>query len=94
MSPVTPNMFARYLDELLADESQDPVLIDSNECTALLSLLQYLVEDWGELPEDLIPAVIHLNNRFGARMVDAYPELREPLAPPRRSPEPPVNKKG
>lgn len=80
---ISPRMFAEHLDFLLSEEAHDWVLIDDMECTAVLSLLQYLVEDWGHLPEELIPPIVHLNNRIGQRPMEVHPEYRKHLEPDR-----------
>jgi hypothetical protein len=80
----SPRMFAAHLDFLLSEEAHDWVLIDDMECTAVLSLLQYLVEDWRQLPEELIPPINHLNNRIGQRSMEAHPENRKYLEPERQ----------
>jgi hypothetical protein len=80
----TPRMFAEHLDFLLSEETRDWVLIDDMECTAVLSLLQFLVEDWRQLPEELILPVVHLNNRIGQRSMEAHPEYQKYLEPDRQ----------
>jgi hypothetical protein len=49
----------------------------------VLSLLQYLTEDWQQLPDELIPPLVHLNNRGGQGFVERHPEYRNYLEPER-----------
>jgi hypothetical protein len=67
---VGPAHFAAYIDELLGwtdDRWKRSVAITNGELTAVLSLLQWLVEDGRGLPDELKSAVVRLNNALGEK---------------------------
>jgi len=47
------------------DEPGLPVTISEGLAVGLLMLLQYLTDDWGKLPPEIVPVVIRLNDASG-----------------------------
>jgi hypothetical protein len=67
---ITPARFAEHLDDLLGDllgpNGEQVIPVPAKVCTAILSLLQYLLEDQPDLlPQELRLATIHINNFLG-----------------------------
>ena len=67
---LTPAMCADHLESLLDDllgrKGEQDVAVPNKVCIAILTLLQYLTEDFPEtLPEELRSATIHINNALG-----------------------------
>ena len=63
---LTPADFAEAISGMLHDEQQtDEIVIPSRLATATLAFLQWLVEDWGELPEAMVPLAVDINNNLG-----------------------------
>ncbi len=46
-------------------ERTEPFLIEQRLGTAVLALLQWLVEDCGEVPDAMVPLIFDINNTLG-----------------------------
>ena len=68
---VDASAFARYLDDVLDGRGyweKESVILPTNVCVAVLSLLQYLSEDITVVPKPLLRPTVRLNNLIGAEV--------------------------
>ncbi len=58
-------LVARNIEFILESDVAAQVSISDALGTAILALLQNLLDDWGQLPPELIPIAVEINNQLG-----------------------------